>query len=615
MLVLLFQLLGVAQLGDLQIRLAPDQPIPYVYAGEPLILDFYSPAAIDVRPLLSIEADGKPPHAVDLGEFRLSPNRHYWKALRDTELQARGRYRVYLAGEDGRKTLVGTFCRIDRRTSPVTLPIRIAVESVSDMLAPALSALSIRSVSVDIDEEGIAESVPEISGHEVEAHVVLNLLRGPPASQRVQQIVKSLGGSRSFWELIPGVRLSETVAIARTIKKSSPDARIGFRVDSLETLLGFVRSGGAAAIDTLIPELGSRGANSIVAMRDAVERSGREGIDFLSRLALEGVQQDSPGELVRETISRLAAGYRSVELDGQAVYSDEGFGPAYCQISALVTHLGNTKYIGPLDLDADARAEVFRPTCRAEEERAWVIALWSGQRSNVTIIPLGNAVGLSLHDDLGNAQNLPELMAESLSLRLTGRPVFLSGSGGTVLAAASAGKVRTMVADILDLDGVQTTLKAASPELLDALKALQECGGEKSMRREFLTLVRSLPRLEELRGQGEIPSAAAIPLLAGAARVARRLCVLEGQVGNAFLEPFSETLARCAEYQSVYLADAASESGDRDAWFLNEISGLLDEARLRYDAGKIVEANALAALAEGRARCLPFMSDTVPRGQ
>jgi hypothetical protein len=113
-----------------------------------------------------------------------------------------------------------------------------------------------------------------------------------------------------------------------------------------------------------------------------------------------------------------------------------------------------------------------------------------------------------------------------------------------------------------------------------------------------------------------IQQALAVRLMAGMSRLARGLAVVEHEAGDAFLEPLQETLARCGEYQSLYLTSTggAADARERGDWLLEEVNALTAEARQLAKRGRTIEADAVAAIAEWRARALSHASKAKPLG-
>jgi hypothetical protein len=134
------------------------------------------------------------------------------------------------------------------------------------------------------------------------------------------------------------------------------------------------------------------------------------------------------------------------------------------------------------------------------------------------------------------------------------------------------------------------------------------------MRAEFFTLLRALPTLEEAWHAGTLQKSSVVPAIASIERLVLRLAALEQSLGIPFVEPIEETLDRCAEQQAIYLTatvgpGASAERGER---LLMHISSLISQARTFHAQGRLIEGDAIAALAEWRARALVHASKARP---
>src|SRR5690606_1315463 len=105
-----------------------------------------------------------------------------------------------------------------------------------------------------------------------------------------------------------------------------------------------------------------------------------------------------------------------------------------------------------------------------------------------------------------------------------------------------------------------------------------------------------------------------VAALSHLADLARTLCRLEGAREASFLEPLADTLARCEEYQSLYLTGVTTtpQARLRGDWLVQEVRRLMDEAETLAAANAKIEADAVAALAEWRARGLEFATKAGP---
>ena len=126
-------------------------------------------------------------------------------------------------------------------------------------------------------------------------------------------------------------------------------------------------------------------------------------------------------------------------------------------------------------------------------------------------------------------------------------------------------------------------------------------------REAFFAVLRAFPLLEKQWHAGQLPRATAAPAIADLARIARALCILEEYRGEPFLDPLQDTLEKCNAYQSLYLTGSSGDRKlERGDWLFKRVGALADEAERLDAAGARIEACAVAALAEWRARALEF---------
>jgi LysM repeat protein len=123
-------------------------------------------------------------------------------------------------------------------------------------------------------------------------------------------------------------------------------------------------------------------------------------------------------------------------------------------------------------------------------------------------------------------------------------------------------------------------------------------------RAAFLALLRFFPLIEMQWHAGLIPEGVATAAIADLAGLARALCFNQAVTGEPFLAPLRNCLDKCEEYRALYLT--GSEARPRGDWLLDEVLRLMNEAESLMQSGRPIEANAVAALAEWRARALEF---------
>jgi hypothetical protein len=179
---------------------------------------------------------------------------------------------------------------------------------------------------------------------------------------------------------------------------------------------------------------------------------------------------------------------------------------------------------------------------------------------------------------------------------------YVRGAGGHILRDALVARVRALAAPHVAHSG---ELMAIAPETVPTIEALAryEAG---PVRLHFFALLRSLPAIEEGWRRGIVETRYAIPMIRDFAAMAELLAVLEQELQEPLFEPLEKTMSICTEWLRRFpeSMDTAALSVHRFEFLRGEVSRLADEARALHAAGRPIEAKAIAALAEWRARSL-----------
>jgi len=307
---------------------------------------------------------------------------------------------------------------------------------------------------------------------------------------------------------------------------------------------------------------------------------------------------------MRQLLTHLAGGVAQTGLSPSLILSQE-FGPGYVYLSALAHRLHGAAHAGRMDLGPGVRALVFRRGAQ------WTVAAWALTGPTEAALNLGDATDLALFDARNNPLPVPEVADGAVALELTDNPVFVTGKGGPVLAQAAQNVVRRRAALFL---GAKELMPQLPSDVADVVGKFAATDDSDYSRLDFFDLLRLFPRLEGLWHSGALPRSAGTPALAGLSQLARAVCVLEQKRGEPFLEPLQNTLSNCGQFQSVYITSSAGSSATRERpdWILDRVTALMAEAETLAREGRSIEANALAALAEWRARSLEAAGKAAP---
>ena len=595
---LLIAFLGAA---DIHVGVSPDQPLPFAYVGEPLIVAVSSPTVKQGTVRVEVEGAHGSVSACDLGTVDLSEKGELWRPL-DSVALPRDRYRARftIVAEGTTLRQDQTFCRIDRPVPGSSFPLSANVTgNGTESLPLALAAIPSRALRIEAGTAGLEEQINRARDAGLQVVVGLVLARMTEPAAEAEGLATRLGDRVARWEIEGAENPAAVAAVAEALHRSHPGAGIGLVVRDAEMLTRLFEAGAGTYANALVLSEDTPEPSNLLVLRDTAERAGYEGLSLvvLSRGVERGALIEQGQRLVKQILQDLSVGAETT-LSSDLILNGQGFGEGYVNLCGMATRLQDASYAGELDVAAGVRAQALRSKDR------WVLVLWSKAAPQNVALRLPKAGDLILTDVRNNPLKLPPMSGDTITLHLGLEPVYLSGKGGTVLADAARRRVVQEAQALLDIkDGA----KRLPSELADLLRAIDEKGAGAVDRRGFLSLINMFPAIEEAREEGKLPVEIAVPASAGLARLTRNLCVLENDRGEPFLEPLQEMLAKCSGYTSKCLTGSSNENNHgRQDWLLGEVARLMAEAKQLQEAGRPTEADAVAALAEGRARALEF---------
>ena len=421
--------------------------------------------------------------------------------------------------------------------------------------------------------------------------------------ESLKELAASHAAAVDVWELSTARGPLRLLDMARAIRSGSPDARVHTVVANPAELGELLAEDTNHEIKGALLVTDGPAGNPVRAAVRTAERAGYERypIRWFPQSAEKTVAHH---DIVKRLIASLSEGGAGVCLNAVDVYRVEYFGPAYDALCAATRLLGGTAYAGRIAGEEDTQGAVFRDFSAQGRGEAWVVALWrNGPEKGSLTLPVAELSNIELLDVSGNPLPLPAVDEGSLSIQVTNVPRYLRGRGDSILEEAALQEVRRGAAEVLE-DGA--LVRGLDAETVAALKNLSRFGQDSTGRSEYLILLRSFPVVEWEWNQGTLDTAVAVPALARLAGLARHMAVLEHRSGRPFLDPLERTLSTCAEFQRQILDESGQgfRPGPRVDWLMSEVSRLTAEARQLAKLGRDIEAQAVAALAEWRARCL-----------
>jgi len=603
MMPLLFTALAaVAAAPEVAVTVAPDQPAPHIYLGDPLILEFVA----DRDCVISVEVEIRPAFSGDtvvalIEGIRLKAYSQQWRTV-DEAPDLRGRYflTVRFNSPEGIRDHTGVFCRIDRpggETAP--LPVCAAVNGgtrLSQRLA--LRTAGVRSVRVDIKDEKDFAKVEAVL--EDSFRVIARLLE--PAPALCESAARQFHDRVYGWQIDCTGAVEAAAAAAKALRAGGTRSPIAVAVPDAETVAALLETGLGRTVDAVALGPGA-GAEDVRQARQAAERAGYERLGLQAHIAASAGQQAHEGPLLaRHGMELTAAGASFLVFDAPLVTGD-ALGPAFVYLDAIAHRLAGATRVGRLPVDTGAAVYVFRVRDR------WVAAVWAEAEEVEVSLPAEGAVGLELYDGRNNPLPCPPVDEGAITLKAGLEPVFLTGKGGPLLKDAALAVARKEALAFCESEDVRKHLAKEAVEVVDKF-----AGDEPFERIDFLNLLQVFPYLEQEWHTGSAPRRVAVPALAGLSRLARALCVVEHEKGQPFVEPLQGTLAACGQYQSLYLTGSAGpdDGRERPDWLLGEVSRLMAEAETLAEEGRDIEASAVGALALRRAQALELAATAKP---
>lgn len=598
----LWAVLGILiSAANVDVTLAPDQPLPYVYVDDPLLVELRAAVDGSAEVNISVQASHQAAQtAAPVIQTSLRARGAQWLAVEGVPAE-RGYYtlraRITLNGVDTEWS--GHFCRIDRDAGETPLPVRLYGIGTGGTAAHALRAIQVKGGIFMLAQNGAAEQMEAAAkaGFTVAARIDAGALKDAVA--RTAEWAPRFSGQAVRWVLDTQGDAALLDQLVKTIRSAGSNAPITVVVPASAMFRRYLEQGSGASIQGTVLERADQIPAQVEAIRALASLAGYE--DWPIYVSLRTAQEsllETGDQASKQLLSALAAGAVEVALPSEAVLRGELREPAVC-LSGLAHRYVAGRFRGRVDAGPHVEALLFRDGGR------WLLALWSDNGAREALIDLSEAKDLKWTDALNNPLELPESGKDGLHLPVDERVRVLSGSGGVFLARAALAEAQILTKQFASNETFKSHLPGALMEIVGLFA--QQAGGASS-RPNFLAMIRSFPSLERDWHEGAVPEYVAALAIAQLARIARELCTVEQQSGLPFLDPLQDTLARCSEYQSLYLTSSAGTGAtcERGDWILDETRRLVEEAQDLAEAERRIEAAAVASLAEWRSRSLEF---------
>jgi hypothetical protein len=599
-----FLLAAATCAANIQIDFAPDQPLPYVYTDDPLIIEFQSNEDVKASARIAIESPGAVAFEHDLGQISLRAKGTRWISVENAP-KVRGRF-IAKVSVDAAGSLVAAeraICRIDRpgATSGGDLSASLPADDAKTLLA--LRNVPVRFVRVDVANY-TPDRIAEISkmGFQIVAGLTLTTA---PQGEELARLIAETNPFVTRWEIESGERIDRITSVTDLLAKSGPSKSIALVVSRADILGALLVDGKGPRITDIVIETPLAEMPNIEQYRAVAEAAGYEGLVYSVRC--EGLS-DTPGIALSQLVRSKALGAARIEFDGGVFYANNECGAEYAALSAFSHRFDGASYIGLLSAADGIEAHIFR------KGPNWIASVQSKSNSTRASIRVGEASNVTVADVYNNPIEAPAVANGSVAIEVPAQPVYVMGTGGDAIARAAWSALQMRARELADRVSGSQSLPG---EIAAATAQLSQTNAPSSNRAAFFVLLKSLPEIERGWHAGVYTRDVAVPTMAGVSRVARAMCTLEQETGEPFIDPQVDTLGRASEYQSHFFTGISESNAvhERGEVVMREVSLLVAESKAIADGGRAVEGQALAALAEWRARSLEHAAKAAPLSQ
>lgn len=590
--------------SNVEVTIAPDQPFPYVYEDDPLIIEFLSDVETDIDAKLTLQASHiDEQQAIALGNMHLYANSGYWYAVHDAP-RARGFYvaEITITSGGSSSSSQKSFCRIDRPASLNQIPVYAYCDSQENACPfPVIHSVGIDTFRCDMDNGHLADILSNVGLFDSNLIVAMPIERAKAFSDSDVTAIQSQCDNIIRLDMSLNTSTASAADINDIMRRIGCPAGISLVVPNAtvfkEQLTQYhnltLRHATLMTYDW--PDL-----SEITSIKRSALELGQEGWQIH---VLCPAWQPRNNDEILQFIQRFLQ-YRSINVsyigvNAGTLVKDTDVQELMAYLNGLALRFDSTAFIGQITASSNIQTPVFR------NDSKWFAALWSKNSNEQISIPVAGAVSLQLSDALGNDIPLPEIVNEQITLSLGASPLYLTGTGGVVLGQAALQELSKTAESVTASETMKAALTPAVVGLIEKIANEPQGSG---CRLRFFDLLRVFPRLEEDWHTKKLLPEQAIPAIALVAKLARLLCIVEEDRGERFIEPISDTIGRAAELQSLYLTGSAgsAQARKRGDWVLGEVLRLIDEAETLEQAGRKIEASAVAAIAEWRAHCLVY---------
>jgi hypothetical protein len=569
-------------LGQVTVNVAPDQPLPHVFDDDPLILEFVADQAGEYSATIQLKVEGHPSQQIELKGLALKAGSPYWHSLTDIDpLVGLHQVTIDVADSSGESNPVhASFYRIHRPDPDRSFPLTVHLNQLDEaLLARHLPAKTLR---IDHPISAWNDWVTLAEYHQLHLEVCIDPLEKEWSPIRLETAADRLKDRIEWWVIGPSRDIPAILNAAQSIRRGHRNARIALAVKTPNDIGAALNNDSGIVFEKLVVRSPNVPPDIF---RSMLEILGKE--DFPVDFDLNYVP-NKPAMFLDSWTQCLRVNAQPVVRRSQ-LENSSGLAPSFSLLNAWVRRFERVHYAGPLRTETDTTHSLFRIPGIGDASNLWMAVVSPSGPSDSSLSIEPNSV----FDFHFNAYQLGSIDS----------PVpFLTGSGAEPLAGASWERVSSIVDAMVEQ---QAMMNVVSDPVRLALNTLREGDGKSTYRRELFQLLQALPVLEAKLRAGLVPKELAIPISSGLGKIAEGLALLEESLGDPFLEPLSKILAQCADYQSRYITQSGGmDEKQRSKWLLQEVNRLLVEVDSLHAENRLIQATALATLAEWRARSL-----------
>ncbi len=594
-------ILGTLLFAAVDITVSPDQPLPFSYVDDPLIVEIRSDAVTRADITIGLESsDGQGKVSQVFPATPLGPEINRWCALKEIPpLRGPWKVTVEVRADNGESFHDAEVYRVDRPANAYVHPLYAFGDTLDRETLLALRGVGVNLVRVPAGQAEVASLLDEVVRLDMKAIVTLGGEGDVAATAEALAAAhctaierwelpatrENAAGLKTVAERLQALDCNLPISLSIRDTASVPDILTAIAIPSLQHLVINESPEGPGVLDGLRDDLAALGVESPV-LEYLYETKDADKFPpvFFDALSHRAIRVGFPASLV---------------LDGGELKS----GISY--LNGLAHGVPPAPFAGNLPQPGKARALLFA------SGKHWTLAYWSNGADDSIAVPWSADYPFTLSDSWNNMAPVEAPEGDVWKNPALGGVRFLLGDGGPIINATLLSQIKTTIRHIL---GEKALDIAWSGEVRSALEAIAENPEGEQSRVHFFTLLRAFPDIEGRWHAGQLPRPVAVAALAHLADLSRTLCRLEGARDASFLEPLADTLARCEEYQSLYLTGATTtpQARARGDWLVAEVRRLMDEAESLATGGAKIEADAVAALAEWRARGLELAAKAGP---